>query len=168
MAGSAVVGGLICLFPAERWPLILVGPWLFARMALNAIDGMLAREHGQKSALGGILNELGDVVSDAALYLPFAFVAGFNAALVVAVVILATLTEMIGVVCVQIGASRRYDGPFGKSDRAFAFGAMGLAVGLTGSSGTWINWLLVAMAVLLAVTIINRGRKGLTEMAQRT
>ena len=42
----------------RRWPLLLVGPWLFVRMALNAIDGMLAREHGQKSALGGILNEL--------------------------------------------------------------------------------------------------------------
>ncbi len=79
MVGSTVVGGLIYLFPAERWPLILVGPWLFVRMALNAIDGMLAREYGQKSALGGILNELGDVVSDAALYLPFACVTGFDA-----------------------------------------------------------------------------------------
>ena len=55
-------------------------------MALNAIDGMLAREHGQKSALGGVLNELSDVISDAALYLPFAFVPGFSPALVVLVV----------------------------------------------------------------------------------
>ena len=46
-------------------------------MALNAIDGMLAREFGQKSALGGYLNEIGDVVSDAALYAPFALVAPF-------------------------------------------------------------------------------------------
>jgi CDP-diacylglycerol--glycerol-3-phosphate 3-phosphatidyltransferase len=168
MVGSAVAGGLIYLFPAERWPLILVGPWLFARMALNAIDGMLAREYSQKSALGGILNEIGDVVSDAALYLPFACVTGFDARLVVVVVILATLTEMIGVVCVQIGASRRYDGPFGKSDRAFAFGAMGLVVGLTGSSGAWITWALVAMVVLLAATIVNRGRKGLAEITRRT
>ena len=42
--------------------------WMFVRMALNAIDGMLAREFGQKSRLGAYLNELGDVVSDAALY----------------------------------------------------------------------------------------------------
>ena len=47
-------------------------------MALNAIDGMLAREFNQKSRLGGYLNEITDVVSDAALYLPFAFVAPFN------------------------------------------------------------------------------------------
>ena len=37
-------------------------------MAFNAIDGMLAREFGQKSRLGAYLNELTDVVSDAALY----------------------------------------------------------------------------------------------------
>ena len=136
-------------------------------MALNAIDGMLAREHGQKSALGGVLNELTDVISDAALYLPFAFVPGFSPALVVLVVLLATLTEMTGVICVQIGASRRYDGPFGKSDRAFAFGAMGLVIGLTGSLGSWINWLLAAMTGLLAITIVNRARRGLAEVSRR-
>ena len=50
-------------------------------MALNAIDGMLAREYGQKSRLGAYLNELGDVVSDAALYAPFALLAAFGALL---------------------------------------------------------------------------------------
>jgi len=136
-------------------------------MALNAIDGMLAREHGQKSALGGVLNELTDVISDAALYLPFARVPGFPPALVVLVVFLATLTEMTGVVCVQIGASRRYDGPFGKSDRAFAFGAMALIIGLRGSSPVWINGILIVMTVLLVVTICNRARGGLAEVTRR-
>ena len=161
---SIGVGALIALYPAERGPLILVGPWLFARMALNAIDGMLAREHGQKSALGGVLNELGDVVADAALYLPFALVPGFRPDLVVFVVILAILTEMAGVVCVQIGASRRYDGPFGKSDRAFAFGALGLALGLGLPAGPWIAWVLAAMLLLTVLTIVNRARRGLNSL----
>ena len=87
--------------------------------------------------------------------------------LIVLVVFLATLTEMTGVICVQIGASRRYDGPFGKSDRAFAFGAMGLIVGLTGSSGAWINWLLGAMTALLVLTVLNRARNGLSEVSRR-
>jgi len=165
--GSTLVGGLIYLYPAASWPLLLVGPWLFVRMALNAIDGMLAREHGQKSALGGVLNELTDVISDAALYLPFACVDGFSPMLIVLVVFLGTLTEMTGVVCAQIGASRRYDGPFGKSDRAFAFGLMGLIVGLTGSAGAWINWLLLAMILLLVLTIVNRARSGLAEVTRR-
>jgi CDP-diacylglycerol--glycerol-3-phosphate 3-phosphatidyltransferase len=47
-------------------------------MALNAIDGMLAREHGQASRLGAVLNELGDVVADAGLYLPLALTTVFS------------------------------------------------------------------------------------------
>jgi CDP-diacylglycerol--glycerol-3-phosphate 3-phosphatidyltransferase len=53
------------------YPFLFLGLFLFIRMALNAIDGMLAREHHQQSLFGAYLNEVGDVVSDAALYLPF-------------------------------------------------------------------------------------------------
>lgn len=162
--GSAIVGAGIARFPESGWPLVLVGPWLFVRMALNAIDGILAREHGQKTALGAILNELGDVVSDAVLYLPFALVPGFSAPLIVAVVILAALTEMTGVVCEQAGASRRYDGPLGKSDRALAFGVVGLLVGLGVRAGSWVTWVLVAMIALLTATVVNRARAGLAEI----
>ena len=57
---------------------LLLPLWMFLRMAFNAVDGMLAREYGQQSALGAYLNELSDVVSDAALYLPFVAVAPFG------------------------------------------------------------------------------------------
>src|SRR6266403_3852700 len=110
--------------------LLLLPAVLFVRMALNAMDGMLAREHNQKTALGAILNELGDVVADIGLYFPLAVVPGFEPWLVVGAVILSILTEMTGVIGVQIGASRRYDGPLGKSDRAFLFGSVGLLLGL--------------------------------------
>ncbi len=160
---SVATGAAIALYPEQRWPLITLGPVLFVRMALNAIDGMLAREHGMKSKLGTILNELGDVVADAALYLPLALVPGFPAPLVVAIVLLAVVSEMTGVVAVQIGASRRYDGPSGKSDRAFAFGAMGLLVGLGVPSGWWITAVLGAMVLLLVLTILNRARNALRE-----
>ncbi len=160
---SVATGAAIALYPQQRWPLITLGPVLFVRMALNAIDGMLAREHGMKSKLGTILNELGDVVADAALYLPLALVPGFSPPLVIAVVLLAVLSEMTGVVAVQIGASRRYDGPSGKSDRAFAFGAMGLLVGLGVPAGWWITAVLALMVLLLALTILNRARNALRE-----
>ena len=168
MLGSAAVGAAIAWYPQAKWPLALVGPWLFMRMALNAVDGMLAREHGQKSALGGLLNELSDVISDAALYLPFALVPGFNAPLVVIIVLLAALTEMTGVVCAQLGASRRYDGPFGKSDRAFVFGLLGLAIALGTPVGVWITGGLAVMVALSAATIVNRARRGLNELQTHT
>jgi CDP-diacylglycerol--glycerol-3-phosphate 3-phosphatidyltransferase len=117
-----------------------------------------------KSALGAILNEIGDVVADSVLYLPLALVSGFVPTLVVAAVLLAVFTEMVGVVGVQIGASRRYDGPFGKSDRAFAFGAMSLLVGLGVPAGRWVSVVLALMVVLLTVTVFNRARRALLEL----
>jgi len=161
---SAANGAAIVFFPTERWPLVLMGPVLFVRMALNAIDGMLAREHGMKSPLGAVLNEIGDVAADSALYLPLALVPGFPPILVVTGVVLAVFTEMTGVVGVQIGASRRYDGPFGKSDRAFVFGAMALAVGLGVPVGPWITVVLGLMIALLTITIVNRARHALREL----
>jgi CDP-diacylglycerol--glycerol-3-phosphate 3-phosphatidyltransferase len=161
---SAATGALIAGFRDERWPLVLLGPVLFVRMGLNAIDGMLAREHGMKSALGAILNEIGDVAADASMYLPLALVPGFDPTLVVAAVVLAMLTEMTGVVAVQIGASRRYDGPFGKSDRAFAFGAVALLVGVGVPAGRWIMVVLWIILALLLTTVFNRARRALNEV----
>lgn len=162
---SIVVGGLFALNPGARWAALLIPVWLFLRMALNAIDGMLAREHDMQSELGGILNELSDVVADAALYLPFALVAGISPALVVVVVILSILTEMTGVVAVQVGASRRYDGPMGKSDRAFVFGLLALLLGLGLDLQWWDNAALAVVAALSVITVINRSLKALQELS---
>jgi len=162
---SLVVGGLFALNPSARWAALLIPIWLFLRMALNAIDGMLAREHNMQSELGGILNELSDVIADAALYLPFAFVPGISPLLVVAVVVLSMLTEMAGVVAVQVGASRRYDGPMGKSDRAFVFGLLALLLGLGLDLQWWANAGLAVVAVMSAITVLNRSTKALQELA---
>lgn len=161
---SFLVGGLFAAWPDARWAALLIPVWLFLRMALNAIDGMLAREHGMQSPLGGFLNELSDVAADTALYLPFALVSGFSPALVVGIVFLSILTEMAGVVSVQVGASRRYDGPMGKSDRAFVFGALALLLGLGIDLGLWANVALGAVAVLTAWTVANRVIRGLREL----
>jgi CDP-diacylglycerol--glycerol-3-phosphate 3-phosphatidyltransferase len=162
---SVVVGAVFALYPAARWAALLIPIWLFLRMALNAIDGMLAREHGMQSALGGILNELSDVLADAALYLPFALVPGISPSLVVAIVVLSIVTEMAGVVAVQIGASRRYDGPMGKSDRAFVFGLLALLLGLGINLQQWANVALAIVAVLTTITVINRSSKALQELS---
>jgi CDP-diacylglycerol--glycerol-3-phosphate 3-phosphatidyltransferase len=160
---SFATGALIAWRPGERWPLLLVPAVLFARMALNAIDGMMAREHDMQTPLGAILNEVGDVVSDAALYLPLSLAPGIRADIVVVIVLLAVVSEMTGVVAVQIGASRRYDGPMGKSDRAFAFGLICLLLGLGVSPRIWVEVVLIAMAVLLVLTVVNRARRALRE-----
>ena len=140
-------------------PFLLLPLFMLARMALNAIDGMLAREYRQQSRLGAILNETGDVISDAALYTPFALVAGSNLALIALIVFLSIMTEFVGVLGQIAGNSRRYDGPLGKSDRAFVFGALGLALGLGMPINDYLTPILTIIAALLAWTCINRARR---------
>ena len=124
-----------------------------------------ARVRQQASKLGAYLNELTDVVSDAALYLPFAFLPGSSLLLVGAIIALSIVSEYAGVLGATVGASRRYDGPMGKSDRAFVFGLLGLLVGLGFGPGMVKRclWIWAIVLVLLAVTIVNRVRAGLAE-----
>lgn len=163
MAGSLIVAGLVIAFAAEPMVFLALPAWLFVRMGLNAVDGMLAREFGQKSALGAYLNEITDVISDAALYLPFAFVAPFDAFWVALVIFLSAVSEFSGVLGPAVGASRRYDGPMGKSDRALFFGTLGTAVALIGSLPGWVAWSMPIVALLLILTTVNRVRAGLGE-----
>ncbi len=162
---SCAAGAAIALAPDRAWPLLVLPFVLLVRMALNAIDGMLAREHDQQTHLGAVLNELGDVASDAALYLPFALVPAMPSALVVLVVFAGILVEMTGVIAIQIGASRRYDGPLGKSDRAVLFGMLGLLLGLGIAPGLWTNLLLGLALLLSLLTIVRRARMALAERA---
>ena len=160
---SIAAGAILAVAAAQPAVWFLLPVVLFLRMALNAIDGMLAREHNQKSALGAYLNELCDVVSDAALYLPFALVTA--PVVVVLAVLISALTEMAGVVAIQVGAERRYDGPMGKSDRAFAFGLLAFLLGLGLIPALWLSCAIGLIALLTAWTIVNRVRAGLRQVA---
>ena len=158
---SIALGITLACFPTHAALFLLLPLWFFLRMALNAMDGMLAREFGQRTALGGYLNEITDVVADAALYLPFAFVAPFDALSVGVFIYLAALTEFCGVLGAVHGNGRRYDGPLGKSDRAFAIGCIAFYYALAGSLPDWLNTTLWLLNILLAATCVRRIRNGL-------
>jgi CDP-diacylglycerol---glycerol-3-phosphate 3-phosphatidyltransferase len=162
---SVMLGLALFLLPVSRWAFALVPLWMVLRMAFNAVDGMLAREHGQKSALGAYLNELTDVLSDAALFLPFALVLPGHPVWLGLVIVLAGLSEFAGALGPTLGASRRYDGPMGKSDRAFVFGALGLAVALMPALPDWTAWLMPLTAVLVGWTTVRRVRGALSELS---
>ena len=154
--GSMICAAIVACFAAHPAIFALIPAWLFVRMALNAADGMLAREFGQESQLGFYLNEIGDVVSDAALYAPFALVAPFGAFGIGLVIILSLLTEFAGVLAAAAGTARHYDGPMGKSDRAVVFGALGLWIAIAKVLPSWIRWLIPVLVILLALTTANR------------
>lgn len=157
---SVAIGALLLVRP-EPALFALVPVWMVLRMAFNAVDGMLAREHGQQSALGGYLNEITDVVSDAALYAPFALIAPFSLPWLTAIIFLATLTEFAGALGVAHGNGRNYEGPMGKSDRALLFGALGALVAVFGVLPAWTWHIQPMTCVLLVWTVVNRVRAGL-------
>jgi len=162
---SVLYAGALFYRPASLLLWGLMPVWLFVRMALNAIDGILAREFGQKSRLGAVLNEMGDVVADAALFAPLALVPGMSIPAVALFIWMALLTEFAGVLALLVDSPRRYDGPCGKSDRAFLLGLAGL---LIAGANVWgwavasvLSWGLYCCSALMVWTALNRLRNAL-------
>ena len=153
---SIIAGASIAFTKGALWTLLLIPFVMFIRMAMNAIDGMLAKEFNMKTDAGAILNEMSDVISDAALYLPLAFVPGVSIIWVVLFVLVGVFGEMAGVLAAVISNERRYDGPMGKSDRAFVFGLICLLLGLGLAPGWWLNILLIVSTFLGVLTTLNR------------
>ena len=154
MLGS-IVYGIWMLRQSGRWPWLLLPLWLFVRMALNAVDGMLAREHGQALRLGrhperGGRRSIGRR--------PIA-VLGPNPWRVV----LAVLTEFVGMLGPMLSASRRYEGPMGKSDRVCCYGVLALLVGLWPGLACGVASVFAITAILMVFTGVNRARAALKE-----
>jgi phosphatidylglycerophosphate synthase len=160
---SAAQGAWLAVDPASRWRLLALPVVLFLRMAFSAIDGLMAKEHDQATPAGAALNEISDVVADAALYLPFALVPGLNAPLAVLAVVAGIVAEMTGALGPMLGAKRNYAGPLGKSNRALAFGLLAVLIGIGLTPGLWSTLYLAALLLLGALTIFNRGRRIVAE-----
>ncbi len=143
---------------AKQHPLLwlLLPAWLLIRMALNAIDGMLAREFNQRSDLGALLNEMGDVLSDSALFIPFLLAAPTQWLWIGLVILLSLLTEFAGVLALMVRANRNYAGPLGKSDRAALLAGAAILLGVGILSPVQLPGLWAIMAFLLVITTLNR------------
>lgn len=125
----------------------LLPPAYFLRMAANALDGMLAKEYGQSSRLGAVLNEVSDLLGDAFMYWPF--VKLLPLWLWWLTLGAAWATELAGLFSLWHGGPRGYAGPMGKSDRALCFGVAAVF-------WTWAEPIFAAVALLCALTVWNR------------
>lgn len=154
LVSSVLYGAGLFFYPVM---FLFLPVFLLFRMGLNALDGMLAREYGLGSQTGMILNELGDVLADVALILPFAALLPAAVPFVVSFVVLAILTEFCGVLAFMVGGVRRYDGPMGKSDRAVALGGFAFLIGIGVSvSSTWVSVVFALMSLMCVWTCFNR------------
>ena len=76
------------------------------------------------------------------------------------------LAEMAGVLGRAAGGSRRYDGPFGKSDRAAYFSILAVAAAVVALPGLAALAAIAAALALSAVTVVNRVAASLRETAR--
>ncbi len=134
---------------------------LFIRMALNALDGMMARTYNQQSKMGEILNELGDVISDLFIFYPLLKYEAQNLFLVVIFLCLCIINEFAGILGKIISGERRYEGPMGKSDRAFVFGLYGLFSFLGYKLTGYSFYILAGIILLLLISTLIRVIKSL-------
>ena len=157
---SIWVGVMIALTHEVKGIFLFVPIFMFVRMALNAIDGLLAKEHNMQTKRGAMFNEMSDVIADVALFLPFAFISGVNPIYVVLFAVVGVFNEMAGVVAQTLNGERRYDGPMGKSDRVFVVGVISLLLGLGVEAGLWVDVMFMVATLLAILSTYNRAMRG--------
>lgn len=131
---------------------LLVAFGLLLRMALNALDGMMAKKYNLQSKSGEILNEIGDVLSDVAIYFPLLYFENFRFEYVIIFIILSIINEFCGVLAKIISGERRYDGPMGKSDRALFIGLLCICLFFTSEVYNFLNYFLILAIVLMIIS----------------
>lgn len=158
---SLFIGVLFWFSDYNRWFLLALPIGLFIRMALNALDGMMARKYNQSSTKGEMLNELGDIVSDLFVFFPLLKFQPESLYLVVLFIALSIINEFAGIMGKVIAGERRYEGPMGKSDRAFLLGIYAVLSFLSISIADYSTWIFSSIILLLLISTNARIKKTL-------
>jgi CDP-diacylglycerol--glycerol-3-phosphate 3-phosphatidyltransferase len=148
-------------FYPGKFALVLLPISLLIRMALNALDGMMARIYNMQSKKGEVLNELGDVISDFIMFFPIGVLFQLNIGLLLSFLFFSLLNEYAGILGKAVSGERRYDGPMGKSDRALVVGLVSLLLLVSQSLISYSNYLFLVVCALLLVSTFVRINKTL-------
>jgi len=158
---SVFFGASLFFSHFSKLMLLLFPFFLFFRMALNALDGMLAVQTHQTSPVGAFLNEVCDIGSDLGIYFPFLFCSSIHPILLSSLLLLTVVSEFVGIAALVTLGKRRFEGPFGKSDRAVFFGLIAIALVIKPASSIYFDGLLILGIILSLLTIYHRSRSAL-------
>ena len=150
--------GIYALYGDRTIALILMPIVLLLRMALNALDGMMARQYNLQSKMGALLNEVGDVVSDIVLYYPLYVLFAMDQIWIMCFLLLSVLNEFAGLLGQAMGGARRYEGPMGKSDRALVVGILCLLFLFKAPIYGYLTWIWLVVFCLLIWSTLKRLR----------
>ncbi len=126
----SALGGLALYFSAwYAWLLLYIPVMAFARTAMNALDGMVARGLKIKNqAYGEVLNEFLDRVSDAAIFFGLALNPRVSFVLGSFTLLIILLNSYLSIVSKVAGGKRQYGGFMGKADRMIYLGIAAVLV----------------------------------------
>ena len=158
---SIIIGYILFLGIQDRFWFLIVAVGLLLRMMLNALDGMMAKQFNLQSKLGEVLNEIGDVISDIAIYFPFIYFESIKSEYVIIFIFLSIINEFCGVLAKLISGTRRYDGPMGKSDRAFLVGVICIIIYFTDSILIYLDYVFIISIFLVLMSSYLRITKSL-------
>lgn len=150
LAGAALAAGGLTHEPAW-W--LAIPPLALARLALNALDGAVARRTGRGGPSGMVINELGDRVSDTAMMVPAGcFV---RPGLVLGAVAAGYLTSITGLLGAAARGERLQGGPMGKADRVAVLAAAAVVAALLGSPMPIVAGLWTILCGSLLTTLLR-------------
>jgi|SRR3989344_5693088 len=153
----SITGGL-ALYYSDKFSLLLlyIPLMAFVRTALNALDGLIARELKVKNQkFGEVLNELSDRFSDVIIFLGIAFSSFVVIYLAFIVIIFILLNSYLAILSKAAGGKRRYEGIIGKADRMFWLSVIAIIIYFTNNYKI-MNYFLWFMVVTLMITFIQR------------
>lgn len=149
----------------HRWFLLLIPVFLTFRMAMNALDGMLAREYGTGTVSGELFNEALDILGDTICYGSLFFIPNPPHLSLTLFLLLSWMAEYVGVMGKGFpGGVRRHETYLGgKPDRAVWMGGMSILLFFLPQFGKYIHFYLLGLSFFVFMTSVVRVRKILTE-----
>jgi CDP-diacylglycerol--glycerol-3-phosphate 3-phosphatidyltransferase len=148
-------------YQEARWMLLLTPLFLVLRMAMNALDGMLAREYNTGSVAGEIFNESLDIIGDTVCYGSLFFIPEPPQLSLTLFLLLTWMAEYSGVLGKGFpGGVRRHETFLGgKPDRAIWMGLLALLLYTFPSAQQYIYVYLIVVSCFIMMTSVIRIRR---------
>lgn len=154
----SILGG-VALWGTTRsiWLFLVIPVVAIGRTALNALDGLVARDTGLARPWGEVLNEFCDRLADVSLFTGAALAHGSQLLLGAAVIVVMLLSSYLAILSKAAGGRRQYGGVMGKADRMILLSVASVVALILFTYSVMTYFLIVVLAGLV-LTIVIRAR----------
>lgn len=161
---AALMAVALAQSASKPWLTLIIAPLAIARLAANALDGLVARRSGLARPWGEVFNECCDRLADTLIFVGLACNPLVNVVLAWGTLVLVLLNSYLGTVAKAAGGKRQFGGLLAKADRMI-YMALFSFVPLFYGSSAW-NWLLLVFVPATLFTIVQRYRWAYADLHQ--